>query len=290
MFQNVCGGGLSGNQYYQPLPWDDTYLTRWTTFVHTMGQRYDGQDMFVPICGAGSVSMEMGLQDTCIAPGAGQGGSGVQQLQDWINNGYKPSLMYSTWDRLAGVYTSAFPLGYTTAVTMQVLSNINEAGVETAGAGAATRNQIVANMRAAHGVVGRRMAVEAFGLSAADAPEPGPPGRQLVIQYSPTGPAGFEYQTSCWKKPLNMYIKPAGLQMDSPEAFQQTAEWGIAAGAQYLIVYEPDALACFSDSPRMMGAFQYVWGKLHGVPHPRVPPLLDPLLPGDTGNGPFDPG
>lgn len=249
LWQTVCGGGLSGEEHHQPLPWDTTYQDRYIAFVQTMGSLYDGTDMFVPTVGPGSVSAEMGLQDTCNDP------LGNPQLQQWIDAGYLPSKMYAAWYTFASAFIDAFPLGYTTAATTQPLPQINEAGEQQASAATATRDQILVNLKAKHG---RRMSVQSFGLSAAD-DDGSPPGGWTGVQtYSPDGPAGFEYQTSCWNNPSAM-----GDASSPSNAFKLTCDWGrsAGAGAQYLIVYEPDVTASFTNGA-MMDAFKYTHDKL----------------------------
>lgn len=138
-----------------------------------------------------------------------------------------------------------------TGVVTQPLPDINEAGAHQANYGGTVRNTIVSNMRARHG---SWMSVAGFGLSAADRipgpPVDGPPGWGLVKQYSPTGPAGFEYQRGCW---------PDGTLMGDPDsalAFTKTCDFGNEAGAQYLICYHGDVTAAQTNAG-MLDALNY---------------------------------
>lgn len=165
--------------------------------------------------------------------------------------------MYTAYDGMSDHIRATFPLCYTGIVT-QPLPDINEAGAHQANYGGTTRDTIVANMRARHG---SWMSVAGFGLSAADRiigpPVDGPPGWDLVKQYSPTGPAGFEYQTACW---------PDGTLMGDPDsatAFRKTCDFGIEAGAQYLICYTPDVNAAQTNAG-MADALAYAHGATLG--------------------------
>ena len=82
-----------------PLPWDETYIRRWTNFVYALGKRYGSDDTLVLVHMAGPTvrSAEMHLPKK---------GGGKRLVEDY---GYSRDRIVATWGKVIDAYAGAFP-------------------------------------------------------------------------------------------------------------------------------------------------------------------------------------
>jgi hypothetical protein len=213
-------GFTRGQPLVLPLPWDPTYLSRWFACVRAIGQRYDANPavVLVPATGPTSVSAEMSLPNQADA------------VDQWRTLGYSRDKFESAWDQTLATYTKAFP---TTRIGLVMYPGLP---IPDATASDLTRQDLAA---LAVGKYGGRVAIQTSGLSARKAADP-TLGYVLVKQYSTKTVVGFELGTSATAKPNRMG------NSDAVVALQQSVDFGLQAGANYLEIYEKDI-----DNPAM---------------------------------------
>jgi hypothetical protein len=213
-------GFLQGQTVTLPLPWDLIYLQTWLGFVAVLGQRYgaDPNVVLVPMTGPTSVSDEMSLPDSPSNP---------DEIAQWAQLGYTPSLYEGAWGQTVTAYASAFP---TTAIGLATYPSLP---LPTPSDSQATRAAVVAN---AVGANPGRVAIQTSGMSGAKTGRDGG-GYAIVAQYAGHTPAGFQLATSCTRNPLNM----GGT--DPLSAMQATVAYALMAGPiNFLEIYEDDLL------------------------------------------------
>jgi hypothetical protein len=101
MFAIQYGRG-NGTLLPLPVPWDQTYLSRWFTFLKAIADRYAGKTSFRMIAAAGptSVSSEMSLPE---AP---------DEIVQWKKFGYTSQKYINAWKQTFSAYSSIFPHQY----------------------------------------------------------------------------------------------------------------------------------------------------------------------------------
>ncbi len=101
MFAIGYGPG-SGKLLPLPVPWDQTYLSRWFAFLKAIGGRYAGKVSFRMIAAAGptSVSPEMSLPHS------------QSDIAQWKKLGYTSQKYINAWNQTYSVYSSTFPHQY----------------------------------------------------------------------------------------------------------------------------------------------------------------------------------
>jgi hypothetical protein len=208
-------GFIQGTTVTLPLPWDATYLNRWFSFVRVLGQRYGSNPAVVnvPAAGPTSISEEMSLPNDRAA------------VAQWKQLGYSLAAYEGAWQKTLTAYTQAFP---TTQISLTFYPGLP---IPDSSAATATRVDL-ANFAFSH--FGRHMAFQENGLSARK--ENPALGYDLVQQYSSKTSVGFEMGTSATEKPDQMGgSTPAA-------ALQASVDLGLKAGANFLVIYEKDAL------------------------------------------------
>jgi len=197
-----------------PLPWDQTYLDRWYGFVHVLGQRYDANPavVMIPVTGPTSISAEMSLPN------------GPDALETWQTAGYSTDKFEAAWSAAITTYAEAFPFSQL-AITLYPGLPIPDRD-----AGDKTRTNIAA---AAVTQLGSKLAIQTSGLSARKEDHP-LLAYELVQQYAQRTTIGFEMGTSATEKPDRM----GGA--DPNTALRDSIDYGLNAGARYLVIYEND--------------------------------------------------
>ena len=95
-------GPGNGTSLPLPVPWDQTYLSRWFTFLKVIGDRYGGKTSFRKIAAAGPtcVSAEMSLPDS------------PNDIVQWEKLGYTSQKYIDAWKQTFSAYSSTFPHQY----------------------------------------------------------------------------------------------------------------------------------------------------------------------------------
>jgi hypothetical protein len=85
-----------------PVPWDQTYLSRWFTFLKVIADRYAGRASFRKIAAAGPtcVSAEMSLPES------------PNDIVQWEKFGYTTQKYINAWKQTFSAYSSTFPGQY----------------------------------------------------------------------------------------------------------------------------------------------------------------------------------
>jgi hypothetical protein len=211
------------------MPWDGVYLNRWFAFLKELSARYGKEPAFRVIAADGptSVSAEFTLPST------------PKDIRKWLNHSYTPHKYIGAWQRVVQVFAAEFPNQYV-SLSMGFGLNINDQGKIDAGEHVRTRQAIIDQ---ANGLLGRRFALQYSNLDGNPGPSQGPPGADLVINYSGRIVTGFQLRTSCERNSGNM-----GAEGDPPLALKRSINKGMkpnSAGqhVNYLEIYEPDVLA-----------------------------------------------
>ncbi|HEX5416989.1 MAG TPA: beta-galactosidase [Chloroflexota bacterium] len=207
-------GFTQGQPLRLPLPWDQTYLQRWDAFVQVLGQRYDPNPtvVLIPVAGPTSVSAEMSLPN------------GTDALGTWQSVGYTPDKFETAWISTIKSYARAFPSTQLSIILYPGLP------IPDPSASDKTRADITAE---AVGQLGGKLAIQTSGLSARKEDHPRL-GYQIVQQYAQQTTVGFEMGTSATEKPDRMGGP------DPTTALRASIDYGLNAGARYLIIYEKD--------------------------------------------------
>lgn len=85
-----------------PMPWDDTYLTRWLAFVRLLSERYGDNPTVKIVAVAGPTS----VSDEYTLPVSGP------DVKKWEADGYTPSKYLGAWKRVLRAYAQDFPNQY----------------------------------------------------------------------------------------------------------------------------------------------------------------------------------
>jgi hypothetical protein len=219
-------GFTKGQPLNLPVPWDQAYLDRWYEFVKTLGQRYDSNPavVLIPVAGPTSVSAEMSLPN------------GPDAIQQWTSLGYSTDKFETAWTSALAAYSQAFP---TTQLGLTLYPGLP---IPDLTASDKTRQDLAG---LAVGLYGSKMAVQTSGLSARKEDHPRL-GFELVQQYAARTTVGFEMGTSATEKPDRMGGS------DPVTALRQSIDYGLSAGANYLVIYEKDI-----DNPDLQDTLRY---------------------------------
>jgi hypothetical protein len=230
MFSINYGPG-KGTQLLLPLPWDQTYLNRWFTFLKMVSARYENRPSFLKIAADGptSITAEMTLPD---APA---------DICNWVNLGYTSDRLIGSWKQVFAHFAQIFPRQYFSLALYPPLpivskthcENGNPIGLDHA------ESQRVRDAIIALGVDNypQHFVLQENGLIGA-ASDPTNSAYELVKSYSGRIVIGYQLSTSAMQNPVYM-----GGVSDGATALQMSLQKGLEAHPQFLEVYEPDVLA-----------------------------------------------
>jgi hypothetical protein len=207
-----------------PVPWDQTYLSRWFTFLKAIADRYAGKTSFRKIAAAGptSVSAEMSLPDS------------PNDIAQWNKFGYTTEKYINAWKQTFSAYSSTFPHQFFSLALHPGLP-IPDKSQKTYA-----RDQIIS--------LGlqypRQFALQADGLNSNRTS--GNYGHREVIDHSGQVLTGFMMSTAASKN--DRKSAKMGAEGDPPLALKKSINTGMepnSAGQhiKYLEIYEPDVLA-----------------------------------------------
>lgn len=220
MFAIGYGPG-SGKLLPLPVPWDQTYLSRWFAFLKAIGGRYAGKASFRMIAAAGptSVSPEMSLPHS------------QSDIAQWKKLGYTSQKYINAWNQTFSVYSSTFPHQYFSLALHPGLP-IPDRKQKTYA-----RDQIMSlGLKYPN-----QFALQASGLNSSRSNENY--GYREVRDHSGQVVTGFMMSTAATNKSQRM-----GAEGDPPLALRKSIDKGMQpnnAGqhVNYLEIYEPDVLA-----------------------------------------------
>jgi hypothetical protein len=212
-----------------PLPWDETYLSRWFAFVKQLSDRYGHYEAFRVIAAAGptSVSAEYSLP------------SKPQDVQIWLRIGYTPRRYIAAWQQTFRFYAANFPNQYI-SLSLGSGLNIDDRRQLDPRERKRTRQEILDQ---AIGVLGRRFVLQFSNLDGFPGSGPGPRAVDFVIGYNGRVVTGLQLRTSCERNSGDM-----GAEGNPALALRNSIDIGTrpnGAGQRinYLEIYEPDVLA-----------------------------------------------
>lgn len=211
-----------------PLPWDQTYLTRWFAFLQAVADRYGNDPAFRMIAAAGptSVSVEMSLPN------------GTADLARWMTLGYTPDRYVVAWQTVFQAYARIFPRQYISLALYPGLP-LGTSGTRDASQTTATPPRVLAA-----GLAYRAgFALQTSGLAGA---RTGSDLYNLVRTNGGTVVTGFQLTTSATNDPGQMGDAASPLH-----ALALTLQLGVAAHVDFLEVYEADVV-----NPVMQGLLQ----------------------------------
>jgi hypothetical protein len=209
-----------------PLPWDATYLARWSAFLKQVADRYGHQPQFRLIGAAGptSLSVEMSLPNT------------PEDLTEWIRLGYSPAKFIASWQQVFQTYSRLFPDQYMSLALYPGLP-INRQGRSDHTERVRTRQAIV-DLGLAYPT---QFALQTSGLNASK--EAGAEsGDEIVRSYSGRIATGFQLSTAATRNPEKM-----GDASNPVNALRASIAKGLVpndhgARIRYLQIYEPDVI------------------------------------------------
>jgi hypothetical protein len=220
MFTIPYGPG-SGMLLPLPLPWDQTYLSRWFTFLKVIADRYAVKASFRKIAAAGptSVSAKMSLPDS------------PRDITQWEKFGYTTQKYINAWKQTFSAYSSTFPCQYVSLALHPGLP------IPDRTQKASVRGQIISLglQYPSHFVL------QADGLNGNLSNETY--GDRVVIDYSGQMVTGFMMDTSAVLRSQQM-----GAEGDPPLALRKSIDKGTRPNGSgqtvnYLEIYELDVLA-----------------------------------------------
>lgn len=218
-----------------PIPWDQTYLTRWYTFLGQVANRYGNNSALVMIGVGGptSVSAEMSLPNT------------DNDLRTWISLGYTPSKYENAWKQTFTEYARLFPHQHF-ALALYPGLPINEQGQVDQSASAASRQAII---DLGENMYPNQFALQTSGLNASKAPGG---GYDIVLSFNGKIATGFQMSTSASIKPAKM-----GDSSNPVNALKLSIDKGVTPNQlgqtiKYLEIYEPDI-----NNPDMQSVLAY---------------------------------
>jgi len=209
-----------------PMPWNESYLNRWSGFLRLLSARYGKSPAFRVIAADGptSVSAEMTL------PGK------PADMKKWRDHAYTSRRYIGAWQKIFQIYGADFPLQY---ISLSVGSglDLNDKGRRDPREGKRTR-QAVIDM--AMSLLGRRFVLQNSDLHAN--PQTQLPATEFVMGYSGRVITGLQMRTSAKNASEAM-----GVPGDPPLALRKSIDKGMQANAagyriNYLEIYEPDVL------------------------------------------------
>jgi hypothetical protein len=227
-------GSKSGQLLPLPVPWDQTYLSRWFTFLKVIGQRYENRPSFKMIAAAGptSVSSEMSLPNT------------ADDLVKWRQVNYTSKKYIDAWKQTFEAYSTTFPHQFFSLALYPGLPIPNKKQRTS------TREAVIRiGLQYPH-----QFALEEDGLNASKANSDATFGYTAVMEHVGQIATGFMMSTSAVLRPQNM-----GTSNDPAVALKQAIDRGMtpnSAGQRvdYLGIYEPDITAEGTQSVLRYGA------------------------------------
>ena len=220
MFTIPYGPG-KGTLLPLPVAWDQTYLSRWFTFLKVISGRYGGKASFRKIAAAGPtcVSAEMSLPDS------------PNDIVQWEKLGYTTQKYLNAWRQTFSAYSSIFPRQYFSLALHLGLP------IPDKRQKAYVRDQLVSLGLQYPG----QFALQADGLNSGRAVDTY--GDRVVIERSGQVLTGFMMSTAATLRSQRM-----GAEDDPPLALRKSIDKGMRpnnAGqhVNYLEIYEPDVLA-----------------------------------------------
>jgi len=202
-----------------PMPWDQSYLSRWFTFLQEVAERYGSNPAFRMISAAGptSVSSEMSLPNR------------PADIAAWMRLGYTPTLYEDAWNTVFQAYARIFPRQYF-SLSLYPGLRIGDRMKPDAAQSTATPQAIVGDGLAYKS----SFVLQTSGLTGA---KNGADLYNLVASSSGSIATGFQLQTSATNFPAEM-----GDAGSAVGALTLTLQEGLAAHVAFLEVYEPDVV------------------------------------------------
>ena len=212
-------GPEAGQPGVLPMPWDQTYLSRWFAFLHAVAARYGANPAFRMISAAGptSVSEEMSLPDV---------GSDVSS---WIGLGYTPTKYAAAWASVFREYLQAFPGQYISLALYPGLAIDDNGQRDAAQRGATTSSVVAEGLKALP-----RFVLQGNGLVASSN---GDNVYNVVQAEAGAAVTGFELTTAATINPAR-----EGDAANPVHALTLALTRGIAAHVDFLEVYEADVV------------------------------------------------
>ncbi len=236
-----------------PMPWDDTYLTRWLAFVKLLSERYGDQPTVKIVAVAGPTS----VSDEYTLPVSGP------DVKLWEADGYTPSKYLGAWKRVLRAYAADFPNQYL-SMSLGGGVDINDMG-KFAPAQRKITQQAVAT--AAANILGDRFTLQYNNLDGKSGPED-TKGITFVSGY--VGKAITGYQLRSPASGPGMGDPGMTPQQTMRAAFNKgIRSMGLSQRVDYLQVYQPDVL-----DPDLQTTLQWGASLFSATPpahHPRKP-------------------
>lgn len=213
-----------------PLPWDQTYLSRWYTFLKAIAARYGNNPQFRMISAAGptSVSVEMSLPNT------------DADITQWISLGYTPSKYITAWQEVFQHFSQIFPKQLFSLALYPGLP-INNLGQIDNSQRSLTRQRVI---DLGFNNYPSYFALQTSGLHAGstDGDDDGGAGYDIVRSYNGQILTGFQMSTSATRNPEKM-----GDATNPANALKLSVDKGLVPNSEgevikYLEIYEPDIL------------------------------------------------
>lgn len=230
-FNSVVYGTGTGPQLLLPLPWDQTYLNRWFTFLKAISARYQNRPSFIKIAADGptSITGEMTLPDK------------PSDLCTWVRVGYAGDRMIGAWKQVFDNYARIFPRQYFSLALFPPLPIVSTTRCVN---GTPTGTDRKESQRVTAAIIGlgadsytRQFVLQENGMTAAKDNTSISGAYDIVKSYSGKIVIGYQLVTSAMLHPTDMG------DPDGATALQKSLQRGLDAHAQFLEVYEPDVLA-----------------------------------------------
>ncbi len=230
---SVNYGPGKGDQLPLPLPWDQTYLSRWFAFLKTVSARYQNRPSFLKIAvdGPTSITGEMALPnepaDRCT----------------WIKVGYTSDRIIGAWKQVFANYAQIFPRQYFSLALFPPLPIVSTTRCENGNPVGTSADE---SQRVRAVIIGlgadnypKQFVLQENGLSASKSEDlvVNVGDYDVVKSYSGKVVTGFQLTTSAIQDPTAMG------DPDGPTALQKSLQLGLDAHVQFLEVQEPDVLS-----------------------------------------------
>ncbi len=214
-------GPGSGTLLPLPVPWDQTYMSRWFAFLKVIAERYGGKTSFRKIAAAGptSVSAEMALPDS------------KEDIVQWRKLGYTSQKYINAWKQTFGFYSATFPHQYFSLALHRCLPIPNNK----------QRNQAREQIVSLGLEYPKQFALQADGLNSSRSVETY--GDRVVIDRSGQVVTGFMMSTAA-----SLRSKRMGAEDDPPLALRKSIDKGMQPNGTgqhvtYLEIYETDVVS-----------------------------------------------